>query len=300
MKLTWYPADSSTEVVFDKDATDGYKLLKAYHGFSKAAVDHIVADRAPGQQGRTRKTTVLDTREISFDIMIESDDLEEQQSLVAALATKFNPLLGVGVLKRENEDGAEYLIYCIGDSTPTLDESDRTQTSQRATIDLIAHDPFIYSGSPSIKYLDPNPPNFFPFPSGTGTWPFTLASTTSTVSCPNTGQVETPVKICIFGPITNPVLTVTKIVDGETVSESLSLTMTLAAGDEVEIDTDPDVMTARYYPAGGGDLNAMPYIDSDSKFWKLAVGGNSVHITCTTSSTGSSANIEWSNRYVGI
>lgn len=298
MIFTFYPANAGTPIIFSTNATD-YKLLRRYNGWAYCDVDNITMAKAPGQHGVTPKDDLLNQREISFEIMIQSADFAAQQALVSTLATALNPIAGNGILKRTNDDGSEYLLYCKP-HLPKLSETDRSLVHQRATIEMVAQDPFIYGGNGQIIYLDPNPGNFFPFPSGTGTWPFTLSSALATQTATNAGQAETPVSITFAGPMTNPALTLTKTVAGVVTTEVLSMTITLAAGDTVVINTDPDIMTARFYPAAGGDINANAYIDVDAVFWQLGLGSNSIHLTCTTSSTGAQASVQWSNRYLGI
>lgn len=292
MQLIWYPANAGASITFSRDATN-FKLLQKISGWAYIDVDRITTGKAPGQHGTTPIDDLFSERKVSFDISILSDTLEEQQALIAQLSTSMNPTIGAGVLKRINEDGTEYNLYCKPD-LPTV-STDGTYGIVKATLNFVAQDPFIYSGSPSIIYLDPNPTEFFDFE-----FPFSLMSGTSTGDATNRGQVTTPAILTIWGPITNPILTVTRTVNTQLITETLGLTVTLIAGDSIVINTDPDVMTARYYPVGGGDLNAMSYVNVGSAFWSLNVGSNSIHVAKTTSSTGSSVTVQWSDQYIGI
>jgi hypothetical protein len=291
MQLIWYP-NGGTPITFSRDATN-FRLLRRITGWSYVDVQRVTADKAPGQHGVTPIDDLFSERKVSFDIVIQSSTLEEQQALVAQLANALNPTSGSGVLKRINEDGDEYNLYCKPD-LPTV-STDGTLGVVNATLNFIAQDPFIYAGSPQIVFIDPNPTNFFPFG-----FPFSMSSGTATATATNDGQVESPAIITIWGPITNPILAVTRSINGVSETETLTFTMTLVAGDSVVVNTDPDVMTARYYPAGGGDLNAMQYVNVGSSFWSLNPGSNSIHITKTTSSSGSSATVQWSDKYIGI
>jgi hypothetical protein len=292
MQLIWYPANSGTPITFSRDATD-YKLLKNVKGFSYVDVDRITTDKAPGQHGTVGLDDLFSERTVTFDIMIQSATLEAQQALIQTLSSSLNPTLGAGTLKRINEDSTEYNLYCKPDMPQV--STDGTFGIVTAQLKFTAQDPFIYSGMPNIIYLDPNPTEFFAFD-----FPFSLASGTATGTAMNEGQVETPAIITIYGPITNPVINVTRLVNSVSTTDTLSLTMTLVAGDSVVINTDPDVMTATYYPVGGGNSNAMKYVDVGSDFWSLNVGANSVNVTKTTSSTGSTITVQWSDQYIGI
>jgi len=301
MILTWSPPNAGTPVVFSRDATD-YQLLLNYSGFAGIPGEHVYADKAPMRHGKKRKYTTLTEREVSFDVLILSDDLTEQQTLVQALAAAFYPLDGAGILQYTKEDGTVYYLNCIGmTGNPVLSPTDKSLTHQKATIKLIAdEDPFWHAGSPAIEYFDPNPANFMPFPNGTGTWPWSLSSLNKIKACVNTGSVDAPIIVTFTGPMTNPVLTCTKTVGGVVVTETLSLTITMIASDTLIVNTDPDIMTARYHPAAGGDLNAHKYIDTDSILWQLGRGSNTVELDPDTSSTGAEVSVQWSDKYVGV
>jgi hypothetical protein len=300
MILTWHPPNDGTPIIFSRDATD-YKLLKNYTGFAGIPGEHVYADKAPMRHGQRRKYTTLKERPVSFDIVIQSADLGEQQALITALAAAFNPLDGTGILQYEKEDTIVYSLNCIGVSgNPFLSPTEKSGTYQKATIKLVAdEDPFWYSGSPSIEYFDPNTENYFPFPNMKG-WPWVLTSMNKTKQCWINGSVDAPIIATFYGEMVNPHLTCTKIVNGESVTETLSLTITLIAGDILIVNTNPDIMTARYYPAAGGDLNAHKYIDTDSILWQLGRGGNTVELDPDTSTVGSWASIQWTDRYVGV
>jgi hypothetical protein len=297
MILTWNPPNFGTPTVFSHDATD-YKLLKKFDGFTAIPGEHQYADRAPSRHGRKRKYTTLQERPISFDIMILSADLDTQQDRTTALSAAFNPLDGPGILQYTKEDGTVYYLNCIGVTGNPFLSDDKSQTHQRATIKLVAdEDPFWHYGSPGIMYLDPNPGNFFPFPSGTGTWPFALTSNNKTKTATVSGSVDASIIVIFTGPMTNPSLVVTKTVSGAEVTETLSFTMTLNAAETLTVNTDPDILTAVY---SVGTANAHKYADTTCKFWQLGRGVNTVTLDPATSGSGSKASVQWSDRFVGM
>lgn len=296
MILTWNPPNHGVPIIFSRDAED-YRLLLNYSGLAPIPGEHVYAERAPGRHGRIRKYTTLTERAVSFDVMVLSTDLEDQQAKVQALAAAFNPIDGPGILHYEKEDGTVYYLNCIGaPGNPAVSGTEKDAMYQEVTIMLVAdEDPFWHSGSPSIVYLDPNPPDFFPF-----AFPFSLTSTTSTKTCTNTGSIDAPIIVTFNGPMTNPKLTCTREVAGATVTETLSATIEMVAGDVLVVNTDPDVMTAVYTPAVGEAENAHKYIDTTATFWRLGRGNNTVHLDPSASSSGASASVMWSDRYVGV
>ena len=292
MQLIWYPANNGSAITFSRDATD-FRLLRKITGFAYCDVDRITTAKAPGQHGITPIDDLFGERKVSFDIIIQSTSLENQQALVAQLATALNPTAGIGTLRRVNEDGTEYDLYCKPD-LPTI-STDGTLDAVQASLSFVAQDPFLYSGSAQIVFIDATPEEFFPFE-----FPFSLASGTSTATATNNGQIETPAIITIWGPITNPVIVVTRTIAGATDTATLSLTKALVAGDSIVINTDTDIMTCMLYPVTGGSSNAMAYVDVGSDFFSLYPGSNSIHLTSTTSASGSSLTVQWSDKYIGI
>lgn len=301
MILTWYIPNNGGSIEFSKTATD-YRLLKSYQGFSSIPGEHSYCERAPGRHGKKRRETTLAPRDISFDIIVMATDLDDLQDKMQALTAAFNPLDGPGILELKKEDDTIYYLNCIGSQgNPVASPSQRSATHQLVTIKLVAdEDPFWHMDAPtSPPDLDPNPANFFPFASGAGAWPFTLSSSTDHVTLTNTGSVSAPVIIVFTGPMVNPKLTNTYSIDGNDVTETLSATLTLDAAETLTINTDPNIMTAVYYVIGV-DYNAHKYIDSTATFWQLQRGVNTLHLDPDSSSTGCSARITWSNRYIGV
>jgi hypothetical protein len=300
--LTWVPPVGDP-VIFSRDATDYRLLLNNATGFASIPGEHIYADKAPMRHGQVRKYTILGQRQVSFEVTILSDDLTSQQTLVQELANAFNPLNGAGILQYAKENGDTYYLNCISvNGNPVLSQTDKTQTIQKATIRLVAdEDPFWHFGNPGINYFSASPPNFFPFPNGTGVWPWVPGSRNKTKICTVDGSVESPVIITFTGPMVNPLMSVTRTVAGAETTEILSFVLTLAAGESLVVNTDPDVMTAQYYPASGPVQNAHKYVDlSVSTFWTLLPGANTVTLSPSSSSAGEGASVQWSDRYVGV
>lgn len=301
MILTWNPPKNGTPIVFSKSSTD-YVLLKNYTGFASIPGEHTYCERAPARHGRKRRETTLNERNVSFDVLILSTDLENLQAKVQALSTAFNPLEGAGILEYKKEDGTIYYLNCIGVSgNPQISASSRTQTTQLTTIKLVAdEDPFWHAGSPGIIYLDANPASFFNVSTHYwNVWPFSLSSMNSTLTATNNGSVSAPITVVFTGPMVNPKVVNTYTVGTTTVSDTLSATLALASGETLTINTDPDVMTA-IYTVSGVDYNAHKYIDSTAAFWQLQKGQNSVYFHPTSSTAGSGASVTWSERYIGV
>lgn len=286
MILTWVAPDNTT-LVFSRDATD-YKLTKNYTGLSSTPVYHSTT-RAPYQHGATLINSTLQNRSIGFEIMIMAPDLETLQARIRALVSALNPTQGPGHLIFTNEAGVEYWVSAIGNGTPTLSTSDRAREYQRAYIDLVAFDPYWYSGAPKVGYLSPETSVFFPF-----SVPFTIGRDSPNITCENAGDVTTPVTILIHGAFTTPVIT------NVTTGEAITVNITMAEGDTFVITTGFGNKTATYTPSGGTAVNGFAYIDATSVLWSLAKGTNTLSLSCAASGSGDYVRVEWNDRYVGV
>ncbi len=286
MILKWVAPDN-TEIMFSRDATD-YKLTKNYTGLSTTPVYHYTT-RAPYQDGSTLANTTLQNRAIGFEIMIMAPDLETLQSRIRALVAALNPTQGPGHLIYTDEAGTEYWVTAIGNNTPTFSTVDRAREYQRAYIDLIAFDPYWYSGAPKVSFLSPETSVFFPF-----SVPFTIGRDSPNATCENDGDVTTPVTILIHGSFTTPVITNT------TTGEAITVNITMAEGDTFVITTGFGNKTATYTTAAGEVSNGFQYIDATSVLWSLAKGTNIISLSSAASGSGDYVRVEWNDRYVGV
>lgn len=286
MMLRWVPP-TGDQIVFSKDATD-YKWTKNYVGLSIIPVTHMTVT-APYQDGTTLINSHLDNRQIGFEVMIMAPDLITLQARVKALASSFKPN-GLGYLYYTNEAGVEYRIACIGNNTPTLSTGDRSRNYQRAFIELIAFDPFWYSGSSHVIYLAPTIAAFFPFDISGNFLGWNSASTIAQ----NTGDSVTPVTITINGECIDPILT------NEKTGEVITLDISMNAGDQFIITTGIGNKTATYIPSGGASENGFPYIVSTSVLWQLEPGDNMITLTDTSIAATAYVSIVWYDKFVAV
>jgi len=311
-----YMSPDGTETTFDRDASGGYKLLKRYSGLAEIPVS-FQTDKSPYQHGETLLDTLMNPRDVSFDIITlvtpgsggagscvlgeailgsmilgapYQSNLEVLQQKIAALSRALSPLDGDGILYYEREDGTRYGLNCSPDNSPKLDAVARSDIHHNATLDFRAHDPFWYSVVPHIDTFATDAADFFPF-----TIPWSIGSTPPRKTLVNSGNVDAPVTITILGPITDPVLT------NETTSKILTLDIEMAEGDRFDITTGPNNITAIYTPISTGIAeNGFPYITVTSTFWVLRKGSNSILFSCSTSTAGSGASVSWSDQYAGV
>jgi len=323
MILTFISPDG-TSTVFSRDATD-YRLLKRYSGFAEIPAS-FQTDKSPGQHGSTLLDTLMDERDIWFDILIQVpsadtpgtdlttsvfddaifDDMifdnpyqsnfDRLQLVIANLSRVLNPLEGPGTLIYQREDGTQYRIICSGsENTVNLDPSNRSDIHQKATIRLKAFDPFWYSGSVNRTTFAPSGAGWIPW-----AIPWSIPSSMNEKDCFNTGTTDTNVTISIWGPIVEPVLTNVTIKNGVTTTETITTSVTLAVNDRLDITTGIDNETVWLTVGSAAPVKAFSYITVGSKFWLMKKGMNRVTLSCTSSTPGCGCSISWSDKYAGV
>lgn len=110
------------------------------------------------------------------------------------------------------------------------------------------------------------------------------------INAVNNGDVETPIKIEIFGPATNPKITLRET------GEFIRIKDTLTADDVVVITTE--FGNKRVEKNGQNAFNILDL--PDSTFFNLQVGDNVIEFTTEDVSDNANAKISYRNRYLGV
>lgn len=106
----------------------------------------------------------------------------------------------------------------------------------------------------------------------------------------NNGDVETPVRIEIFGPATNPKITLRET------GEFIRIKDILTADDVVVITTEFGKKRVEKNGQNAFNILDLP----DSTFFNLQVGDNVIELTTEDVSNNANAKISYRNRYLGI
>jgi hypothetical protein len=296
MILTWY-SPVGTAIVFSKDS-DTYRLLRGYSGFGNPPVTHPTS-QAPGQDGKTRGDSYFEPREISFDVMMTAPTLSDLKWAGRVLSLSLNPLQGAGTLVITDDDGSEYSITCIANSTPTTSSlTGRGGTFQLVAVNLIAlDDPFFYTHPGHIVPWFAGTPLVFPY-----TLPYVFPTNTPTQTLVNAGNVETGAKIVLTGAIVNPTITRTYTdAFGAVTSEAFSFTLTMTAGEILTITTAFGNKTITLkHDDGNYDANPFQYLNATPEFWQLVPGNNEVTLTHVSMDAATTMVVEYSDRFSAI
>ena len=98
-----------------------------------------------------------------------------------------------------------------------------------------------------------------------------------------------------IGPMVNPILY------NNLTGQSLGLTMTIAAGESVEINTDENDLYATYNAIGGSSL-AFQYLNPTTvlRDFLLIPGDNPCQLSSYSYGAAAELQVKWSDKYSGV
>lgn len=243
----------------------------------------INSQKSPRQDGVSVTSTTLEPRYITIEGQILEPDMARQQAYREQMLRAFLP-------KVESEltierYGTTRTIKCIPEVAPEFPSAMQSRL-QSFFLSLICANPYFESVTESSEEIV--------------TWigglefPLVLPTAFATsgekiINVVNSGDVETPLRIEILAPATNPKLT--NISTGEFVRVKQELT----ENDVLVITTD---FGNKRVEIGG--VNRFNYIDSDSTFFCLRPGDNVLEYTSDNEQENARVRIAYKNRYLGV
>lgn len=265
-------------------------LLQNINGLGDIDAD-VQTQKAPFQDGSTFIDSVLLERTISMQIAILVSDTTTLLQQRQILASVFNPKLGKGVLRYENDETIRE-IEAVPDSVPAFPsgKENRGPTFQKALINLLCPEPFWldeFSTSEKMSYILGG----LSFPLRLGTM---FAHRGFKKVLYNQGDVATPVTIEFYGPATNPV------VWNRTTNEFIKVNRTLVETDKLVITTDFGNKSVTIENEDGTTTNVFNWIDLESTFWQLVQGDNIIEYGSDSDATKSRVIVSYKNRYLSV
>jgi len=295
MDLT-YSSPAGIAITFSRTA-EVYRLLMGVKGLHEPPEVFHVTTQAPFQNGADRSLSLYEPREVTIPIKVIAPDYQSLEQAGQALALVFDALQGPGTLVYTRDDGEQFSLTCIANGKCPGEPSDETNRSYNTTISLIAYDPFWYSYPTTRTDFGAGTPLQFPFK-----FPFKFPTTTPSHTITNEGNVAAPVTITITGEIVNP--TITRVYTdkyGAEVSETLSFTLTMAAGEVLTITTGPgNPQITLLHDDSTYDSNPFQYLNADPKFWQLQPGENTVTLTDVSMGATTTMTILHASRYTAV
>ena len=250
------------------------------------AVDtDVQMQKAPFQDGRTHIDTLLEPRSISISIMALSENINATR---AELARVLNPKLAGKLRYEYGSQIKEADVQVEHGPDFVTGRSNQGPTYQRAIINMVCPSPFWEDIMESTTQIAIGGGLIFPM-----NFPLTFATVAEAAEINNGGDVETPVRIIVYGPATNVT------VENETVDKKITIDKELAEGERLEIVTTFGSKKVELIKADDTRENAFHYIDLESEFWNLAVGENIVRLSGDVDEDAV-MRIYWTNRFVGV
>jgi len=282
MLLTYVNANDESFAI-----QDNY-ILNKFSGFSEMPAIHQMS-KAPYQDGKTYIDTLLDPRLMTLEILIKGDDRQEVFNRRLTVTKQFNSKLGVGKLIWEQEDGTQYYIDCV--PYPPIFPHGKAQNKwyQVVILQFIAPNPFWYDPT-QIQQIMVGFSGGFSFPFS---FPINFGTVGTQIEAINTGNVDTPVMIYLYGEVVDPVIT------NITTGEAITIVKTVNDGDILIINTGFGEKGALIL-SGGEYINAFEYVDPESIFWKLKPGVNTFKYTVTSEGANAQCRIYYYHRFSGV
>ena len=282
-KISWVDANG-TEYVFDTDI----KVLSGMNGRFMPPVS-FVEDKVPFQDGSKLRQVNIGYRDVDVPIFIKAKDEVGLRNKMRSATRMLNPLKDDGKLKVISPDGIQRELTCRYHSGLEGSEGrdDKGVWFQKAVLVFHAFDPYWYDSNTIVQTFRANesPGLFFPIP------PLRLASSTvfADVTIGNTGDVETWPEWIIQGPGENIVIRNLTTDDVTTINYSLNV------GETLTVNTRPYHKTVTKQDR----TNLFYTLSDDSSLWPLEEGDNSIRIEMSNSTTDSSVQLTYKNRYWG-
>jgi hypothetical protein len=249
----------------------------------------FVEEEVPFQSGTRLRSVKVGAREFDLTFYIDGDSEADVRNKTRNLLRTFNPLKGDGKIYVVAPDNSQREINCRYASGLEISEKDGSKIGHLQTVTLVfrAFDPYWYDTSTQVQTFKVNeaPGSFFPI------FPLRLASSAvfADMSVENTGDVETWPEWIITGPGENIVLR------NLSTDEVTELSVTLGAGETLTIDTRPYNKTV----TKGDGTNLFYTLSDDSSLWALREGDNSIQLEMAGTTTESSIQLSYRNRYWG-
>lgn len=277
--VTFTDANSNTVTL-----TDGtnYKVLRGERGRIMSNYK-IIQRLVPFGQEAKFDFANTNPRLVVLPIGVIGSSNDDMLDKLEDLAQVFDPQIGEGTLAF-TRGGVTRNLTCV--YAGGLDKHKQDGVNQaKVNISFIASDPFWAADSATADTYEAagGAATFFPF------FPLTLSSSTIFAS-PTiiiNGDVETWPVWTITGPGTNPVL------KNLTTGKTTSLTITLLAGETLEIDTRPFIKTI----TKNDGSNQFSTLSATSSIWSLQKGTNSVQLELSGTTGDSQVAISYFERY---
>lgn len=284
--ITWIEPDG-TQHPFDGDGTVGIHYVIGRQG-AKAPPYSEVEQQVFDVPGSWLRNIVVGPRDLALPIVIKGSSRADLWDRERDFGRWTDPRKGNGTLRIQGPDGTSRDLVCHKIDGDRGDESEDAAgvVSQKYVVVFHANDPYLHDTDFTLRsFTTAGPVNFFDSPF----LPLKLSAdgVLSDFTATNQGDIECWPRWDIYGPGDNPTLT------NNTTGEAMALTISLAAGQVLSIDTAPFVKTVTREDAS----NQYSALSLASSLWDLQVGDNSISISMTGTTTDSRIQLRYKQAY---
>lgn len=251
----------------------------------ESAVQNIITSaKTYKQDGESVNSTTLDVRHIYIEGKIMARNKADYQTYKRKLIEVFNPR-SRGTYER-TAGGKKYFIECVVELAPYISPTIRNDKSADFQLSLLCPNPY-WRGAvmQAVEIVTWIGGLRFPL-----VFPISFAQAgAKKINVINGGDVETPVRVEITGPATNPRIT------NVTTGEFIQVDHNLGAGEVLTVTTD--FGNKRVEIEGE---NKFHYINQETTFFSLRAGDNIIEYTSEDVSDTAKVKISYCTRYLGV
>lgn len=261
-------------------------LIESLEGIGEVETN-FQEQSSPYQDGSTHIDSLLSPRFIDLEGAITKLNLKQIRELRRSMIRVCNPKKGLGKITLEL-DGETVEIEAIA-NVPSLPDRG-TNPFQRFSIEFKCPNPYWRSPNQTTKPLLAYKGKFtLPM-----TFPFEFGVAGSRTTLYNDGDVETPVRIEVHGPTTNP-----NIIN-RTTGENIKINRTISQGETMYINTEKGRQRIVIIDENNNESNAFGYLDHNSTLFYLDLLENEIEHVADSGNRHAEVIISWDSMYAGI
>jgi len=247
-------------------------------------------DESPNVDGEVFRSARALPRDMIVPIYLRGNTRSEFLAAKRNLLAKLSPIRGMATLEVAEEDGTRRRIGVYFTGRGAEGDAARDQAGRnwvKYNLELRAPDPYWRGDLLTLQFQATSVDSFFPI------LPLRVQSAQrfGNTSFTNPGDVFSYPLWTITGPTAGGVI-LTRTTSGLP-SRVLRLNITLAGGETVVVDTNPERLSI----VDGYGVNRWPTLVAGSAFWQVSPGTNALSVVITGAGTGSKVKVDIEPRY---
>lgn len=252
----------------------------------------IVKTKGYMQDGVSVGNVTMNEMTLPIEFYIKGMSLEEVYKLRQQMNRIINPKLGPFSITVDLPHGTFTNTVSIEALPRYRVEDERYQVVQRGLFHILLTDPYWKNDNDIEVPLISWEPNF--------SFPFSFAPTVTFGTkgeqqrVVNNGDVDTPVKIDVYGPCTSPIIT------NLTTIEFIKIERDVPAGQRLEINTAYGQKTVQLIKSDGTIINAYNWISADSKLFSLRRGLNILDYNADIGRDSTTVIVRFREQYISL